>query len=104
MLMNIGYSEAIKDNDWDCFIFHDVDLVPEDDRNLYHCPYYPRHMSCNVNTFGYVLPYKEILGGVTAIRRKHFEMINGFSNLYFGWVNSGLANFFFQKTLKTLLK
>jgi hypothetical protein len=84
-LMNIGYNEAMKDYDWDCFVFHDVDLVPEDDRNLYHCPFYPRHMSSHVNTFNYELPYKEILGGVTAIRRKHFEMINGFSNLYFGW-------------------
>lgn len=32
--MNIGYKEAIKDYDWACLIFHDVDLVPEDDRNL----------------------------------------------------------------------
>jgi len=86
MLMNIGYVEATKDYDWDCFVFHDVDLVPEDDRNLYHCPAYPRHMSVHVNTFNYQLPYKEILGGVTAIRKEHFEQINGFSNLYFGWV------------------
>lgn len=86
LLMNIGYSESIKDYDWSCFIFHDVDLVPEDDRNFYYCPYYPRHMSTNVNTFDYVLPYKEILGGVTAISRKHFQLINGFSNIYFGWV------------------
>jgi hypothetical protein len=85
MLMNIGYKEAIKDYDWDCFVFHDVDLVPEDDRNLYHCPVNPRHMSSHVNTFNYELPYKEILGGVTAIDRKHFELINGYSNSYFGW-------------------
>jgi hypothetical protein len=26
-LMNIGYAEAIKDYDWDCMVFHDVDLV-----------------------------------------------------------------------------
>jgi hypothetical protein len=87
MLMNIGYAEAIKDYSWDCFVFHDVDLVPEDDRNLYHCSAYPRHMSVHVNTFNYELPYKEILGGVTSIRKEHFELINGFSNLYFGWAS-----------------
>ena len=32
MLLNIGYVEAMKDFNWDCVIFHDVDLLPEDDR------------------------------------------------------------------------
>jgi len=84
--MNIGYREALKDYKWTCFIFHDVDLVPEDDRNLYNCPMWPRHMSIAVNTLGYRLPYKEIFGGVSAIRSEHFELVNGYSNLYFGWV------------------
>lgn len=73
LLMNIGYSEAIQENDFSCFIFHDVDLLPLDDRNFYFCPIFPRHMSVNINTFDFVLPYKEILGGVTAINRVHFE-------------------------------
>ena len=45
MLFNVGYAEASKERDWDCYIFHDVDLLPEDDRNLYTCPETPRHMS-----------------------------------------------------------
>lgn len=52
-LMNIGFLEAGKLNNWDCFIFHDVDLLPMDDRNLYTCPDQPRHMSVAVDTMGF---------------------------------------------------
>lgn len=52
-LMNIGFVEAKKMYDWQCYIFHDVDLLPEDDRNLYTCPDQPRHMSVAVDKFGY---------------------------------------------------
>ena len=47
MLFNIGFQMALNTskNFWDCFIFHDVDLLAEDDRNLYNCPTKPRHMS-----------------------------------------------------------
>ena len=43
-LFNVGYIEAIKLYPFTCFIFHDVDLLPEDSRNLYKCDYHPRHM------------------------------------------------------------
>ena len=42
--MNIGFVEARKsaadetERPFDCFLFHDVDLLPEDDRNDYGCP------------------------------------------------------------------
>jgi len=36
-----------------CIVFHDVDLVPEDDRNMYSCAQYPKHMSPAVNKFNY---------------------------------------------------
>lgn len=53
LLMNVGFKEAINDSNFDCFIFHDVDLLPEDDRNLYTCPEQPRHMSVAVDIFKY---------------------------------------------------
>lgn len=85
MLMNIGFKEALKDKDWQCFIFHDVDLIPESDKNIYSCPASPRHMSAAVDSLGYKLPYQGIFGGVSAFLKKHYQLINGFSNLFFGW-------------------
>ena len=37
MLRNIGFNEAKRDHKFTCFIFNDVDTIPEDDRNLYLC-------------------------------------------------------------------
>lgn len=51
--MNAGVREALKENEYHCFVFHDVDLIPEDDRNLYSCPFAPRHMSVAVDKFNY---------------------------------------------------
>lgn len=55
LLMNIGFVESLRltNSKWDCFIFHDVDLIPEDERNIYSCPELPRHMSSAVSTFNY---------------------------------------------------
>lgn len=54
-LKNIGYVEAMKLKQWDCFIFHDVDLIPIDDRNLYTCPpnNASRHMAVNYDLLHY---------------------------------------------------
>lgn len=85
MLMNIGFVEAMKRHDYQCAVFHDVDLIPEDDRNIYSCPQQPRHLSASIDKFNYKLPYAGIYGGVSAINKKQFHELNGFSNLYFGW-------------------
>lgn len=52
-LLNVGYLEALKDENWDCFIFHDVDLVPENDLNLYRCEDQPKHLVVGRNSTGY---------------------------------------------------
>lgn len=84
-LMNVGFVEALKQKPWDCMVFHDVDLLPMDDRNLYTCPDQPRHMSVAVDTFGFKLPYTTIFGGVSAMTVKQFRTVNGFSNSFWGW-------------------
>ncbi|KAM9224583.1 beta-1,4-galactosyltransferase 4 [Dugong dugon] len=84
-LMNVGYLEALKEENWDCFIFHDVDLVPEHDFNLYKCEDQPKHLVVGRNSTGYRLHYKGYFGGVTALTREQFFKVNGFSNNYWGW-------------------
>ena len=97
MLMNIGFVEAKKGRNWTCAIFHDIDLLPEDDRDLNSCP--EQHgLSC----YGQVqiqAPYKGIFGGATAVMvdqfRYHlpiqlksvqyFRKLNGYSNMFWGW-------------------
>ena len=51
--MNIGYNEARQLYAYDCYVFHDVDLLPEDDRNIYSCPDQPRHMSASIDVMNY---------------------------------------------------
>ncbi|KAL5012165.1 hypothetical protein ScPMuIL_010716 [Solemya velum] len=87
MLLNIGYAEAIKRHNIQCFIFHDVDLIPIDDRIIYRCSDQPMHLSAAIDKFNYRLPYAQIFGGVEAISTKQFADANGFSNIYFGWGN-----------------
>lgn len=85
-LFNVGFIESLKiSGEFCCFIFHDVDLIPENVHNLYGCSKNPRHMSVAVNTFRYNLLYPDLFGGVISIRRDQFKAINGFSNLYYGW-------------------
>lgn len=58
-LMNVGFREAMREEDWDCLFFHDVDLIPEDDRNTYVCDSNPKHAAIAMDKFGYkyVLSY-----------------------------------------------
>ncbi|XP_046668811.1 beta-1,4-N-acetylgalactosaminyltransferase bre-4-like [Homalodisca vitripennis] len=90
VLMNAGFLTALRMLPepgvmFHCFVFHDVDMLPEDDRNMYSCPVQPRHMSVAVNELDYKLPYRQLVGGVFAIRTEHFFKVNGYSNLYWGW-------------------
>ncbi|XP_003766757.1 beta-1,4-galactosyltransferase 3-like [Sarcophilus harrisii] len=84
-LLNVGFKEAMKENNWQCIYFHDVDLIPEDDRNVYGCSVLPMHSAVAIDKFQYKLPYQTYFGGVTALRPTHYLKINGFPNNYWGW-------------------
>lgn len=84
-LLNVGFREALKDYDYNCFVFSDVDLIPMDDRNTYRCFSQPRHISVAMDKFGFSLPYIQFFGGVSALSKQQFLTINGFPNNYWGW-------------------
>ncbi|CAG7818397.1 unnamed protein product [Allacma fusca] len=87
VLMNAGFLLAFNiSSSFDCVVFHDVDLIPEDDRNLYTCASkQPRHLSVAIDSLDYRLPYKSLVGGVFSIRVEDFVQVNGYSNLFWGW-------------------
>jgi hypothetical protein len=86
LVMNSGFLEIQKSfGDFDCFVFHDVDMVPEDDRNIYLCRDKPVHLSPFIDKYQYKSHYGTDWGGVTMIKPEHYLEANGYSNMFWGW-------------------
>ncbi|XP_040573543.1 beta-1,4-galactosyltransferase 1 isoform X2 [Lepeophtheirus salmonis] len=88
MLFNIGFLESSTPEEFplpQCVIFHDVDLIPMDARNIYGCSDQPRHMSSNVDSMRFNLPNEELFGGAVSIPAYIYREVNGFSNRFYGW-------------------
>lgn len=95
-LFNMAY-KYLKDNygvnlKHDCLIFHDVDLIPKNDYNLYECDQVgnsPRHLSLLIKKANWNVykryPYDALIGGVLTIKPFVFEILNGYSNEYWLW-------------------
>ncbi|XP_057367838.1 beta-1,4-N-acetylgalactosaminyltransferase bre-4-like [Daphnia carinata] len=103
MLHNIGFVEAKRREEFECFIFHDVDILPEDDRNLYSCPDHgrPLHMSFVIDVHDYKPVSLMFLfgGGVIAISELDFIRANGYSNAFWG---PGLEDDDFYRRIRRL--
>jgi predicted glycosyltransferase involved in capsule biosynthesis len=84
-LMNVGFLEAKRTDIWDCFVFHDVDLLPKSQKTTYKCQTDPYHMASAIDKFNYKLPYADYSGGVLAMTREQYSKCNGHSNSYWGW-------------------
>ncbi|XP_037128079.1 beta-1,4-galactosyltransferase 3-like [Syngnathus acus] len=85
-LLNAGVREVLRDEDWSCIVIHDVDLLAENDRNLYTCDKCnPTHLAVAIDKFHYRLPYRHYFGGVVAVTPDQYRKMNGFSNQYWGW-------------------
>jgi hypothetical protein len=79
-LLNIGFSESQA---YDYFIFHDVDMIP------IYADYKPSISPCHLATkceqFNYQMPCRDYFGGVVIMSKKHFSIVNGFPNEFWGW-------------------
>ena len=50
--MDVGFLEARHAFTPDCYIFHDVDMNPIDDRHFYRCDYKnPMHLGVNIDRY-----------------------------------------------------
>ena len=91
ILMNAAYEETKLFFEYDCVVFHDVDMLPENDFNMYSCKNpngtfkSPIHLSTEIGKYDYKYPYGTDFGGVTMLSKTQYETVNGHSNLFWGW-------------------
>jgi len=81
-LLNAGYKYAV-DMGCDYFVFHDIDMLPEDVDYSYSDK--PLHLATHLQEHDYETTFFDYFGGVTMFTKEDFESINGFSNEYWGW-------------------
>lgn len=85
-LLNIGFKLALEhpDGPFDSFIFHDVDLLPQEPLKQWYAKYpsRPLHIARCWNRYNDNSKY---FGGIVAFSKEDFEMIDGFPNTFWGW-------------------
>ncbi len=93
-LFNIGFS--LMKNQFDYFCFHDIDLIPVSDECDYSFSEKPTSLMRGLSPmeFGdheeiddydnFDIPYDQHFGGSILMDKKHYELINGHSNEYWG--------------------
>lgn len=81
-LINVGF--MYTENKFDYIAMHDVDLLPLNDDLKYIYPKEgPLHVSSPKLHPKY--HYEKYIGGILLINRKHYRLVNGMSNQYWGW-------------------
>ena len=86
-LLNAGVLEARKLGEFNCFVLHDVDMVPETDLAVYQCPPSGQilHMAVSVSRWRYRIAYNQYSGGIVLANNHTINKLNGFSNSFYGW-------------------
>ncbi|XP_065834970.1 beta-1,4-galactosyltransferase 2-like [Oscarella lobularis] len=86
-IFNVGFIEAMKDMKYGCVALHDVDLIAENDHNMYACPGdKPLHLSALIHRYGHEWrPYYSNFGGAAILTTDQYKTVDGFSNVFWGW-------------------
>jgi hypothetical protein len=83
-LLNIGFEIAAKNN-YNNFIFHDVDLLPSHELKKYYTNIpvnEPIHIAAAWDRYNKNPDY---FGGIVAFNKEMFTQINGYPNNFWGW-------------------
>jgi len=85
-LLNIGFDFAKKQKgrNHDVYIFHDVDLLPQDDLGTWYAkfPKTPLHIARVWDRYSNNPKY---MGGVVSFSSSDYKRINGYPNTFWGW-------------------
>ena len=84
-LFNVGLQHVLSYASEDtCIAMHDVDLLPLTGVNYTNCVQ-PTHLASETEHHGWKPPYDSNSGGVFLAAAKHWRLINGVSNKFWGW-------------------
>lgn len=84
-MKNIAAEQAFKDG-CDYIVWHDIDMIPEDDACDYTFPEKnPRHIAVHISKTDYHLKYEDYFGGAVIFSKEQVEKTNGYSNEYWDW-------------------
>ncbi|KAI6650581.1 Beta-1,4-galactosyltransferase 7-like [Oopsacas minuta] len=82
LLLNLGFILTSNSNEYICL--HDVDLLPLNHNISYRFPLSgPSHLTSPDLHPQY--HYDKFFGGILLLTNEHFRLVNGFSNIFWGW-------------------
>ena len=85
LMKNIAAKHAFDDG-CDYIVWHDIDMVPEDESCDYSFPNdNPQHIAVRISQSDYQLKYEEYFGGAVLFSKEQVERTNGYSNEYWDW-------------------
>lgn len=102
ILLNIGFDIASKKKNYDLYIFHDVDSLPDEDLLNFYTYKGDKIIHYASPFLGYKYKYPTFLGGVIGMSGENYMKINGFPNRVFGW--GGEDDILYDRLAKNHLK
>ena len=106
-LGNVGLKEIMKAQpDTNCIIWHDVDLIPDDEEGIVPYNYCdsPIQLGSELEHFDWFVPSVHLnAGGVISMHLADWKQINGLSNSYVGWGGED-DDLFYRLQANNLLK